>query len=115
MRVLGALHIAFGIAGATVALLYFAYHGAFLTKTDIIGYFIAGWLVLLLALAPPAVIAGYGIRRFRPWSRSLTTVLSIFELMSIPFGTALGIYSLMVLLSEDVDPVFSPKFAHRSS
>jgi hypothetical protein len=40
----------------------------------------------------------------RPWARSLAIVLAVIALLHPPFGTALGIYTLWVLLpteSED--------------
>jgi len=42
--------------------------------------------------------AGWGLLRRESWARLLTVVLSFFALLNIPLGTALGIYSLWVLL-----------------
>jgi hypothetical protein len=40
------------------------------------------------------------------WARILAIVLGILELVSIPFGTALGIYTLWVLLPADSESEF---------
>jgi uncharacterized membrane protein (DUF2068 family) len=45
--------------------------------------------------------SGRALRRQRPWSRQATLALGIVNLVFLPFGTALGIYSLWVLLHED--------------
>jgi hypothetical protein len=45
------------------------------------------------------VIAGIGLLQRAGWARVLTLVLGFIALISIPFGTALGIYTIWVLLS----------------
>ncbi len=58
-------------------------------------------LVLLKALA--GIIAGWGLLQREPWARLLTLVLGFISLLSIPFGTALGIYTIWVLLSPQAE------------
>jgi len=53
--------------------------------------------VAVLAKAAAGFFAGYGLLRRETWARTLTLVLSFLALFNIPFGTALGIYSLWVL------------------
>jgi hypothetical protein len=36
----------------------------------------------------------------------LTIILSVIHLFSVPFGTALGIYGLWVLLQQETEPLF---------
>jgi hypothetical protein len=48
----------------------------------------------LLALA-----AGWGLLKRRSWGRTLAIIMGILALIEIPLGTALGIYTLRVLLS----------------
>ena len=60
----------------------------------------------LLILSLPGIIAGIGLLQFRPWARILTIILSAFELMSVPFGTAIGIYGLWALLSSGGEELF---------
>ena len=55
---------------------------------------------LLWALAHHA--AGRGLRARRPWARNLALVLAAFNLLLLPLGTALGLYTLWVLLHEEV-------------
>lgn len=47
--------------------------------------------------------AGWGLLQRAPWARGITLVLAFLSLLNLPFGTALGIYSIWVLLSRDAD------------
>jgi hypothetical protein len=55
-----------------------------------------GFLILLKATAE--FVAGWGLQQREPWARILTLVLAFLALFNVPLGTALGIYSLWVLL-----------------
>jgi hypothetical protein len=44
------------------------------------------------------ILAGWGLLDRQPWARTLAIVLGCIALIHIPFGTALGIYTLWVLL-----------------
>jgi len=57
--------------------------------------------VFFFALGLPAIIGGWGLVHYRPWSRILMIVISVLHLFHIPLGTALGAYGLWVLLNED--------------
>ena len=63
--------------------------------------------VILLAISLPGILAGFGLLHFKPWARILTLILSAFELFSIPFGTALGIYGFWVLLKPETKMLFN--------
>jgi hypothetical protein len=57
-------------------------------------------------LSLPGLIAGVGLLNLRPWARTLAIVLSALNLLHVPFGTALGIYGLWVLLQEETERIF---------
>jgi zinc-ribbon domain len=44
------------------------------------------------------LITGWGLLQREPWARMLAIVVGCFSLINMPFGTALGIYTLWVLL-----------------
>jgi zinc-ribbon domain len=44
------------------------------------------------------LVAAWGLFEHRPWARILTLVIAFLALLRFPFGTALGIYTLWVLL-----------------
>lgn len=56
--------------------------------------------IMLLVYAAASVSAGRGLRRRDHWSRTLALVLSLINLLIVPFGTALGIYGFWVLLRQ---------------
>jgi hypothetical protein len=62
--------------------------------------------VLLISL--PGLIAGVGLLTFQPWARILAIVISAIELPAFPFHTALGVYGLWVLLSNEGTALFRP-------
>lgn len=64
--------------------------------------------VFLIILALPGLITGFGLLKFKPWSRVLGIVLAALNLLAFPFGTALGIYALWVLLNTQTIPLFEP-------
>lgn len=58
--------------------------------------------ILLVAKAALGFIAGWGLLQHERWARILALVLGFISLFTnIPFGTALGIYTMWVLLSSD--------------
>jgi hypothetical protein len=68
---------------------------------------------LLLILALPGFLTGWGLLNFKPWSRILGIVLSALNLINFPFGTALGIYGLWVLLNHDTTRLFEQPLTPR--
>jgi hypothetical protein len=54
--------------------------------------------VLVLIKAGASFAAGWGLLQRESWARILTLILAFLSLFNPPFGTALGIYSLWVLL-----------------
>lgn len=52
---------------------------------------------LMLVLAVPGLLAGYGLLKHKPWARTLALILAVLGLVNFPFGTVIGVYSLMVL------------------
>ena len=54
--------------------------------------------IFILAKAACGFIAGWGLLQREPWARVIALVLGFLSLFNIPFGTAVGIYTLWVLL-----------------
>jgi hypothetical protein len=60
-----------------------------------------GWLITGFAIA--GAIAGWGLMARYPWARMLAIILGCISLIHFPLGTALGIYTFWVLLSQGAD------------
>src|ERR1700690_3223415 len=54
--------------------------------------------VFILAKAACGFLAGWGLMQREPWARIVALVLGFISLFKIPFGTAVGVYTLWVLL-----------------
>jgi hypothetical protein len=108
----GALRIGAGALGIMIAIIVFvAVAGGGLISgdreaiaiTSMVGSIIAAVLIIF---SIPDIIAGIGLLKRRPWARILTLILSCIDLIEIPFGTALGAYSLWVLLNDETAEIF---------
>lgn len=70
-----------------------------------------GWC--LLCFSAVGLIGGIGLLSFAPWARTLTLVAGFIELLNVPIGTALGIYTIWVLLSSGSEDEYRKlSFAH---
>ena len=56
--------------------------------------------IAVLAKSALGFFAGWGLMEREPWARVLALVLGFVSLFNPPFGTALGIYTLWVLLPQ---------------
>lgn len=74
----------------------------------IVGVFI---VLMICVVSLPALIAGIGLIKFKPWSRVLGIIMSILHLFSIPVGTALGVYGLWVLFQPEARQVLEGSHA----
>lgn len=54
------------------------------------------------------IVVGVPLRRRTPWSRLIALMLGSLDLPLLPYGTALGVYAIWVLLSEDGKRLFQP-------
>ena len=72
--------------------------------TLIIGDSIGG---ILIFLSITSIIAGIGLYKRQAWARILALVLCFLSLISIPIGTALGIYGICVLLDDESKEIFN--------
>ncbi|MGE5322133.1 MAG: zinc-ribbon domain-containing protein [Actinomycetota bacterium] len=68
--------------------------------------------VFLIVKAALGIAAGWGLMQREHWARILAVVLGFLALIHIPLGTALGIYTLWVLLSPGADDEYRALAAH---
>ena len=56
---------------------------------------------ILLLVSVPAIIAGIGLIYRKAWSRILALIICVLKLFNLPFGTALGVYGIWVLMHDE--------------
>jgi hypothetical protein len=80
---------------------------AFAARVTAVTFFLLG----ACGIAWGAVHAwsGYALRRHQAWARLVGLALAVLNLFFIPFGTALGIYGMWVLLTEQGRRLFEPQ------
>jgi cell division protein FtsW (lipid II flippase) len=61
--------------------------------------FVVGSIFALVSSC--GIFVGWGLMKHHSWARIAAIVLAVMVLFHFPFGTALGIYTLWVLLSDD--------------
>ena len=104
LQILGILWIAFSVlrllpgigmlgmaSGAMFPFLPFHLTGFMVPMMRVFG-------LVAIALGVAGIIAGWALLQRVSWARSLALVIGIISLIHIPFGTALGIYTLWALM-----------------
>jgi hypothetical protein len=66
----------------------------------------AGIALFLIIISLPGILAGIGLLKMQPWGRIVAIVVGVLHILSFPFGTALGVYTLWVLLNAETEGLF---------
>jgi len=67
----------------------------------------AGGIISFFSI--PEIIAGVGLIKRKEWGRILALVVSFLNLIWFPLGTALGVYSIIILLNDESVKIFNPQ------
>jgi ABC-type multidrug transport system fused ATPase/permease subunit len=110
---LGALYVIFGaftVAGALFVIILVSLNGGvIINPVNFNDYLkLIGFLgsILLLLVSIPGIIGGIGLLNQRHWARNLILVVGIFYLFFIPLGTFLSMYTMLVLMRDQVALLF---------
>lgn len=112
VTILGWLHLAAAALSILLGLfLFFLLGGIGLAVNDphaspilgIVGALVAGFLLLI---SLPGVFAGYGLLQRKPWGRFLAILVGALHLANVPLGTALGVYTFLVLTKPEAEAFF---------
>ena len=118
VKILGILHIVFSVLGVLAGIIVLVVFGSLalvgaanqsdgqVVPLGILGGIGGLIFIIILVLSLPGLIAGIGLIKLKSWARILGIVISALDLISIPFGTALGIYGLWVLLQNETEALF---------
>ncbi len=123
---LGALFLVnglLGVLGLLIVLAIFGFGGAmvqFAAAEDpdlpplvpwiptAVGLFIAGIIALF---AVPCLIAAWGLFGNRSWSRTVSLIVGILNIMGFPLGTVTGVYAIWYFVQPDQPVSSSPPAA----
>src|SRR5215467_9953416 len=71
--------------------------------------------IFTVLFAIPKIVAGYGLRKEKPWAKIWAIIASVMAVMNFPFGTAVGVYGLIFLLGDAGKAYFdSPNYGKLS-
>ena len=110
--ILAALYIGFSVVLALVGILIglvlptvgvFSEDPEALPVLTTIGVAMGAFFVLL---AVPGIVGGVGLLKRRPWARFLVLILGAIHLLNLPIGTALGAYTIWVLIQDETERLF---------
>jgi len=113
ITLLGAMYIGFHIIWIfTGIIIYTALTGSGILSGDEEAMMILSFIGTVLSfylflIALPGVIGGIALIKMKSWSRVFVLVLGFINLLNIPFGTALGIYTIWVLMSDEAIKILS--------
>ncbi|MDE2816019.1 MAG: hypothetical protein OXM03_06510 [Chloroflexota bacterium] len=115
VKIVAWLHIvlsALVLLVTALVLIVFLGIGLLLATTDeaaamgifaVIATIVGGFLFLV---SVPGLIGGIGLLQRQNWARILVLILSVLQLFNVPFGTAVGVYSLWVLTRDETAALF---------
>jgi len=112
IQLLAALQIGLSILGIFIGLLILGvFFSAGILSHDEEAIFIltilSGFIVLLFFVTGIlGIIGGIGLFKYQNWARILILIISAIDLLNFPIGTALAIYSFIVLVDTDVVKTF---------
>ena len=123
IKVIAALFLAIGVLWALIAVmgpaLLAMFAGAVGSSGEpdahvgatVLGF--AGVAVTLFAgtVAVAFLATAWGLFKLKPWARIVGIVLAALCLFSVPFGTALGIYALIIFFKKDTEALFASRGA----
>lgn len=112
INIVAALQIGLSIFNLLIAFLIFTVLklvGGFVddaNATTILSIIADALAVIFIIISIPGILAGMGLYKRREWARILTLILSVIEIFSFPFGTAIGIYSIWALIQPETIAAF---------
>lgn len=110
------IHIGFGALGMLVAVFVFlAVAGGGLLSGDLQAIFITSGVATVVAgflavTSLPSIIGGVGLLQRKNWARVLILVVAVFDLVNVPIGTAVAVYTFWALLQDETRRMFGARY-----
>ncbi len=103
-NILGALNVAVGASGLLgAAIVFWSMAGGSLMTGQLSVLLLAmGTAIALLitAFSLPTLAAGVGLLQGKPWGPKLALAMGAVNLLNIPFGTPVGIYTIWIFVHQ---------------
>jgi hypothetical protein len=100
LAALSMVSLVFGVAHTVGGHIFSPFTTAYWPGREFIFNAVPFWIIAYLApmaVAIPGMAGGIGLLSHRHWARPVLLVIGLLYLLDIPFGTALGVYTLWVL------------------
>jgi len=113
ITMVAALHMGLGALGLIIAVfLFLLLFGVGIASGDrtampVLAITATATAIFLILLSAPGLIGGIGLLKMKPWGRILVLAVSVFQVMNIPLGTAIGVYSFWVLIQDATEALFA--------
>jgi len=78
-------------------------NGVATTVLSVLGAIFA---LLMIVVALPGLVAGYGLLKHKQWARLLAMLTAVLGLVNFPFGTVIGVYALFILTQQSAIDCF---------
>ena len=108
VTLLGVFHIVYHTLAFFIGLgiiVLFSYLGALTQdpQANAVLTMLGGFIgTVLIVVAIPGIIGGVGLLKRQSWARMLAMIVGAIDLLDIPIGTALVVYTLWALMRDDV-------------
>jgi len=112
VKVLAILHIAHSALVALLGFFFFfflIFIGAVAEDEEallVLSIVAAVLIVFAILFAVPGIIAGIGLLMKKKWGRILTLIVGFLKFIDFPLGTALAVYTIVILFREDAVAYF---------
>lgn len=110
------IHLGFGVLGLLAAFFVFlAIAGGGLLSGDLRAIFITSGIASLVGgflavTSLPSIIGGIGLLQRKNWARILVLIVAVFDLLNVPVGTAVAVYTFWVLLQDETRYEFRARY-----
>jgi len=107
LTIVAALQVGFSLLGILAAIIVYTVLHSVMHITDDpeverVLPIVARWVSLfLLIISIPGLIGGIGLFMKKSWARILVLIISVLDLLNIPIGTAVAVYTIWVLVQDD--------------
>ncbi len=113
VTMVAALHIGFGtigVIGAIIVHFVIGFAGSFVKDVEVastvLNFLSTGLPLIIGVISLIKLVGGIGLLSYQKWARIFVLIVSALGCLNIPIGTVIGVYSIWVLMQEEVIKMF---------